>query len=362
MGPVPRWVAVILLVLTPAADAAAAAPNILMRAEVRGQRLEGRPLAVSDGQVQFLARDGRLLTFRPGEAKNYEQIGPKFKPYSASELRARLEAEYGRSFDVTSTGHYVVVHPAGEKDQWAERFEELFRSFQHYFGVRGVRLEPPPFPLVAVVLPTQEDFIRQAAREGAPVGTSVLGYYSPLSNRIMLFDITRGRPNSKDWRYNAETIIHEATHQTAFNTGIHSRFGGSPKWVVEGLGTLFEAPGVSDSRHSALQAERINRDRLEQFKRYAAGRRRPGAAAELIASDRLFASDVDAAYAESWALTFFLVETEPRKYAQYLQKTSPRPPFEDYTRAERLADFTSVFGGDLRMLEARFLRFMQDIQ
>jgi hypothetical protein len=334
----------------------------MMRARVQGQRLEGQPLTVDDGNVQVLSRDGQLHTFRASAAKDYEQIGPTFKSYTASELRALLQAEYGPKFDVTGTGHYLVVHPAGERDQWAERFEELYRSFQHYFRVRGVRLENPEFPLVAVVLPTQEEFIRQAAREGANVGTSVLGYYSPLTNRIMLFDITRGRPNSKDWRYNAETIIHEATHQTAFNTGIHSRFGGSPKWVVEGLGTLFEAPGVSDSRRSAQQADRINRGRLEQFQKYAASRRRPGAAAELIASERLFETDVDAAYAESWALTFFLVETEPRKYAQYLQKTSRREPFTEYTRAERLADFTAVFGGDLRMLEARFLRFMQDVR
>ncbi len=358
-----RVLALLMAILGVLAEVAAArGPRFMMRAKVQGQRLEGRPLTVDDGNVQFLSRDGQLHTFRASAAKDYEQIGPNFKSYSASELRALLEAEFGPKFDVTGTGHYLVVHPAGERDQWAQRFEELYRSFQHYFNVRGVRLENPEFPLVAVVLPTQEDFIRQAAREGANVGTSVLGYYSPLTNRIMLYDITRGRPNSKDWRYNAETIIHEATHQTAFNTGVHSRFGGSPKWVVEGLGTLFEAPGVSDSRRSAQQADRINRGRLEQFQKYASGRRKPGSAAELIASDRMFQADVDAAYAESWALTFFLVETEPRKYAQYLQKTAKREPFTEYTRAERLADFTSVFGGDLKMLEARFLRFMQEVQ
>lgn len=356
-----RAVVLGVAILGLAAEAEAAKPRFLMRAKVQGERLEGQPLGVEDGNVQFLTRDGQLHTFRASAAKDYEQLGGNFESYSPSEMRALLEAEFGPKFNVTGTGHYLVVHPAGERDQWAGRFEELYRSFQHYFNVRGVRLESPEFPLVAVVLPTQEDFIRQAAREGVNVGTSVLGYYSPFTNRIMLFDITRGRPNSKDWRHNAETIIHEATHQTAFNTGIHSRFGGTPKWVVEGLGTLFEAPGVSDSRRSAQQVDRINRDRLEQFKKYAGGRRRPGSAAELIASDQMFQTDVDAAYAESWALTFFLVETEPRKYAQYLQKTAKRAPFSDYTRAERLADFTSVYGRDLKMLEARFLRYMQEV-
>ena len=81
-----------------------------------------------------------------------------------------------------------------------------------------------------------------------------------------------------------------------------------------------------------------------------------------MASDKLFRDDVQTAYAEAWALSFYLVETQPRQYAQYLKRTAAHRPFRQYTPAERTADFTAVFGGDWRMLEARFLRFMADVK
>jgi len=58
-------------------------------------------------------------------------------------------------------------------------------------------------------------------------------------------------------------------------------------------------------------------------------------------------------------LTFYLVETQPRKYFQYLAKTSSRPELKSYSAKDRLKDFTDVFGADLTMLEARFLRFIE---
>jgi hypothetical protein len=155
-----------------------------------------------------------------------------------------------------------------------------------------------------------------------------------------------------------KTIIHEATHQTAFNTGIHNRFGQAPRWVVEGLGTMFEARGVWDSHKYTRQRDRIDAARLANFRKYVK-RRKPQAMADLIGSDRAFQQDVEGAYAESWALTLYLVETRPQQYGRYLQKTASRPSFRAYTGGQRLADFNSVFRIDLKLLEAQFLRYMQ---
>ena len=68
------------------------------------------------------------------------------------------------------------------------------------------------------------------------------------------------------------------------------------------------------------------------------------------------------AYAEAWALSFYLTETQPRQYGQYLKRTGSRPPFRQYTAAERTADFTALFGDNWRMLEAQFLRFMAGVK
>jgi hypothetical protein len=165
-----------------------------------------------------------------------------------------------------------------------------------------------------------------------------------------------------DWTTNADTIIHEAAHQSAFNTGVHTRFGESPRWLVEGLGTLFEARGVWQSRIYQSQPDRINRDRLEDWRTYAKGRRRPDAIAQLVSSDRPFAADPDGAYAEAWALSFFLSETSPKKYFELLGKSAARPAFADYSSATRLEDFTDIFGADLTLLDAHFRRFMAGLK
>ena len=110
-----------------------------------------------------------------------------------------------------------------------------------YFSVRGFHLQEPEFPLVAIVWPDQQSFARACAADRGGSAMGILGYYSPVSNRIMLYDIGGGRGSDDDWRQTSATIIHEATHQTAFNTGIHRRFSDSPRWLVEGLGMMFEA-------------------------------------------------------------------------------------------------------------------------
>ncbi len=351
----------VLASLTQASAAGLGTNGSLLALEVDGLRAEGTALEWTNSQVVFLARDGRLLTFHPGEAKNYRKLGDRFRGYSSSELRAVLSRDLDKDFEISATGHYLVAHPPGQSAQWSQHFEDLYRSCAHYFSVRGFRLAEPQFPLVAVVYRDQADFLRQARAEGAKIDSTVLGYYSPMTNRISMFDIGGGKSNRQDWKMNAETIIHEATHQTSYNTGVHRRFGAAPRWVVEGLGTMFEAPGVYDSRANPSQPARVNRGRFGDFKTLAPSRK-AGTISEMVANDRLFQSEVSRAYAEAWAFTFWLVETRPQLYAKYMQAMATRPIFVDYNPEQRLEDFTKVFGGNFKLLEAQFLQYMQTVR
>jgi hypothetical protein len=338
----------------------AAAAEFMFRANVEGITLEGKPLTWNSQQMLLLGRDGKLYDFNPKLAKDAEQTSPTYAPYSAAEMKAALLHEFDSRFDISITRHYVVVHPRGERDDWANRFEELYNRFSHYFRVRGFELQEPACPLVAIVFRDQAEYFRSAAASGTPMRPNTLGHYDPGTNRVFLFDVTAGKKN-KDWSENAETIIHEATHQTAYNTGVHGRFTTEPRWLVEGLATMFEAPGVWGGRYDQTQADRINRGRLAGFRKHAA-RRQSGSLATLLTSDDAFRSDADGTYAEAWALSFYLCETQPHQYAAYLAKTAQRPLFADYTAAERMADFQAIFGSDMKMFEAKFLRFMQDLK
>ncbi len=356
-----RGLASMLLVTCGAAwqEASAAGPaKFMMRARVDGRMLEGQPLWWSTTQMMMLGRDGALYEFNPKQAKESQKTSPRFFGYEMREMKPALYRQFGRDSDITTTQHYIVVHPAGQKSTWADRFEKLYRSFVHYFRVRGFQPRDPKFPLVAVVFRTQREYYAHAAKQGSPLQQGTLGHYDTKSNQIFLFDTTT---SGGKWSDNAETIIHEATHQTAFNTGIHARFGGSPRWLVEGLATMFEAQGVWDSRSYQTQRDRINVGRLRDFKDFVKSRRREGFLQELIASDKAFRSDGHGAYAEAWALSFYLCETQPRKYCQYLARTARRESFTQYSASERVADFQAIFGKNLRWIEAQFLKYMEGV-
>ena len=160
------------------------------------------------------------------------------------------------------------------------------------------------------------------------------------------------------------TLIHEATHQVAFNFGLHHRIGDNPRWVVEGLATLFEAPGIRNSngtKGKVSKRSRLNLERYLRFQNYAQSRRIRGSLRSFVESDRAFSSVLDA-YAEAWALTFFLAETRPRAYESFLKKIAARDPFEDYDKSDRINDFEDAFGDGMDVLETNFLRYIAKFQ
>lgn len=350
-----------MLLASAAANSEVQAAHFMIQADVDGQRVEGRPIYWSKSRVQLMLRDGQLLDFRTSQARNYRRSAEQFRSYTAAELRSRLAAELGRQFDITGTGHYLVAHPAGERDRWAERFEDLYRSFVHYFSVRGLPITEPEFPLIAVVWKDKQDYMKYAARTGNPIGPNVLGYYSPMTNRVHLYDEANGKTKGRQWKRNAKTIIHEVTHQTAFNTGVHKRFADCPRWVAEGLGTLFEAHGIYDSRNFSSPEDRLNRAQLANYKRIAS-RLKTSDLASMITADQQFISDSQLAYAQAWAFTFYLSETQPRRYTEYLAKTASHEPGQPGTSHQRLTDFTSIFGDNFAMHQARFSKFMAEIE
>jgi hypothetical protein len=349
------------MALVGACISSVAAEEFMFRARVDGRMLEGQPLSWTSEQMLLLGRDGRLYEFNPKLAKEAQKTSPRFFGYAASEMKTELQKEFGRESDVSTTRHYLVVHPRGQRDQWASRFEDLYNRFEHYFRVRGFKLQEPPYPLVAIVFRDKAEYQRHAEASGTPMRPDTVGHYDPTSNRVFLFDATTG-DSGIDWSENAATIIHEATHQTAYNVGIHRRFTAAPRWLIEGLATMFEARGVWNAQYDHSQSDRINRDQLLAFQDYAAKRRKQGALLALLSSDQAFRSDVAAAYAEAWALSFYLCETQPRLYAEYLNRTASRPLFSDYPAAERIADFQDVFGKELKMFETKFLRYMQEVK
>lgn len=328
----------------------------LVEFDFQGRHFEGLALGATDHQLTLLSRDGRVVEFSGIVPQNLRRQQGAFHAYGVSQMRGMLAREFGNAFEVTATSHFLVVHPRGTRAIWANRFEDLYRTYHHYFSVRRIQLKAPAFPLVAIVFPERKQYLDYARRVGDKLTQLTVGYYSPRSNRVAVYDLTATHGHDL-WKENAATVIHEATHQSAFNTGLHNRFGSNPRWVVEGLGTMFEARGVWNSRAYPHRADRINRYQFERFAQYLA-RRPPGSLQFYLSHDRMFEHDMDGAYAQAWALTFYLAETQPQRYIQYLERIAARPA---NAPVDRVREFTAVFGDNLPVLEQQFLNFITSL-
>lgn len=330
-------------------------PIALLEVKIGTERLQGRIAAHNDQTCWLLRRDGRLASFRTDDVADFHEIEPRFRPYSSLDIRDQLQAEFGRGYEVKTTSHYVVVATRGTGDRYAVLFESIYRQFHAYFAVRGFRMAEPEFPMIAVVLPNERAFVDYCVAEGARPQPGLVGYYLPSSNRVALYDRAAvGQSTADDVD---DTVIHEGTHQVAFNTGVHSRIGAQPLWLVEGLATLFEADGIRRRETAAEIGDRVNSARLDWFRDYRQ-RRRPAKSLEsFVRDDGLFKKSALDAYSQAWALTFYLAETRPVEFARYLKAVSSRNPLEKYDGDARVKDFRAAFGGDLEFVETGMLRF-----
>ncbi len=79
----------------------------------------------------------------------------------------------------------------------------------------------------------------------------------------------------------------------------------------------------------------------------------------LIRDDKRFAGSrrVLNAYAEAWALTYFLIHKHPKEYVSYLRLLSAKKPLWQDGPERRLDEFRRIFG-ELPPLNADFLRYM----
>ncbi len=335
--------------------------EVTVEIKYKGKKYIGKPIAWDGKDLVLLRRDGRVAILPAKSEADIKQVDDDFLPMSRSMIRKNLIKEFGSKYQVSVTQNFIVVHPVGSSTKWAQPFETLYQRFRQYFTTRKITVDDPEFPMVAVVLRTRGEFDR-FLKSYHDYHKDILGYYSPRSNRIITFDQSAGQAKDQSWFFNAGTIIHEATHQTAFNTGIHSRFGPVPRWISEGLAMMFEAPGVNNSNFYSRQSKRINRDRLIALKYYYQKNKVDGRWMDMISSDNLFRKDPTLAYAMAWGMTFYLAETQPRNYIRFLKHDAKRADFAAYDRSDRRKDFAKYFGANTTDLEARIKDFITNLK
>ncbi len=378
-----RLVHLLLLIALAVPGTSYALDHVVMRRDTRDHYLSGQKVVTAeDGGILLMARDGTLWAIEPDELVSERSDDEPFAPFSPDELATRLLEELPGGFQIHTTRHYLICYNTSRAyASWCGAlFERLYRGFDNFWTRKGMKLHEPEFPLVAIVFNDRASYAAHTQDELGKRADSIVGYYSLRSNRVLMYDLTgiealrtaRGRRNSAAQinlvlsRPEAEqvvaTIVHEATHQIAFNSGMQTRFADIPLWVSEGLALYFETPDLRSSKGWRMIGA-VNQHRLLRFRRYLAARP-PTSLKRLLADDTRLRNTATAldAYAEAWALTYYLIQKHPRQYVRYLQMLAEKQPLVWDDPQTRLREFQAAFGDDLGELDADFLRRMQKLR
>jgi hypothetical protein len=360
-------------------DEPAAGPDRRERIEVRtaeGRRvLEGRVLVEAvDGGVLLELADERYELVQPAEVVTREPLDAAEKAETARELGQRILADLPAGFEVHATKHYVVCfNTSRDYAKWcAAVFERLHDAFLNFWKKAGLEVAEPERPLVVVVFADRAAYEAHAARDLGPAADRVVGYYNLLTNRVTTFDLTgtdgvarggarmRGGPAAEIMSSPAaaglvSTLVHEATHQMAFNCGMHRRLAPVPLWLSEGVAAYFEAPDL-DATRGWRGIGSVNRPRLDHF----LATHRPGDIAALVTDDERFRSaeaPLDA-YAAAWALTRHLIDTRKRAFVEYARLQAAKQPLAADSSDQRRREFEAAFGATPAEIESDVVKAM----
>lgn len=321
------------------------APPILS-VTLRTGKIDGMPIGLFSDKTLLMRTNGTIAFLDTSEIVSHRVTNQPFASQDLRTITADLQSEFGNSYRIRSASPYLVIAKPNQLGTWCERFHRFHHSIQLFCSTRGIPVRTPEFPLIAIVLASRKDFEQYAHLEGSEIPPNCVGYYSQRTNRIVLYESEGANATEST----LETICHEATHQFAFNTGLHQRLAATPLWLMEGFAVQFEAPAYCNY---------TTRDRTSYWptaQRQAWGvlkqdRKRLGDLIQaLVVSDSPFKSDTLNAYTASWAMNNYLSQRRPKQYVEYLHRISSMKPFIEYSAGDRIRDFTATFGSDLGIL------------
>jgi hypothetical protein len=310
-----------------------------------------------------------------------EKLDEPFIPVTQDKLAERLLADLPGGFRIHRTPHYVVCYNTSRAyAQWTSSLlERLYKAFTNYWENQGFELEEPEFSLPVLVFNDRQTYDR-LSRDDLPAGVgNIVGYYSLRSNRVNMFDLTgaealRGAGSHRGSMREINqmlsqpaavplvaTIVHEATHQIAFNCGLQTRYADIPLWLCEGMAVYFEAPDLASTR-GWRGIGRVNYPRLTTFRENLPNWQM-GALERLVSDNRRFRDPRTAAdaYADAWALNYYLIKYRPQAYTSYLKQLATKPPLVEDDSQQRLAEFREHFG-EVDDLERAFLKQMSRVR
>lgn len=307
------------------------------------------------------------------------------------EIAEKQELEsLGDGFKLRRTNHYSILSNTSEKDVkvFSAAIEKTYRSCVNYTQRLGFDAQTPPHKLLIYYFEEHKDYSDHSEKLGnGPREQSTPGVYFPLLNRSMFYNFQNqetfkkareeaeariedlraqlSKPGiSSDQRRDlgrqiaearkqatrsaavggdvSESIVqHEVAHQVLWNIGFHNpkSFVANPRWFVEGTAMMFEPISTGASANFGA----VNTSRLDEYRKLLAEKRLIPVK-DFVSTANHFATQIDVAYPESWALIHYLNRTKRGRIKKYIELVNKRPA--DYTPSPQreLADFEKIFG------------------
>jgi hypothetical protein len=318
----------------------------LLSVTLRNGQVDGLPIGLFSDKTLLMRDNGSILFLETDQILGHRITGQPFLPQDLQPLIADLQAEFGNQYRIRSAAPYLVIAKPNRIATWCDRFDRIHHSIRLFCTTRGIPMRSLEFPLIAIVLGSRKEFENYAKFEQTDIPAQCVGYYSQRTNRIVLYE----NENSQVTSGTLETICHEATHQFAFNAGLHQRLAATPLWLMEGFAVQFEAPAYCnyadrDAASCWPASQRAAWETLKKDRRYFLT-----LCHQLIANDASFKSDTLNAYTAAWAMNSYLSQRRGRQYVEYLHRISSMKPFEEYSERDRIRDFSTAFGADIGIL------------
>jgi len=355
------FIIVVLCLLTPKLSPCIAGDDSTWKitvGEPKSVVLTGRIVAeIPNSALLLEEQNGKLHQVPARQLLSREDARKRFVPFTSTELAADLLQQVPAGFEVTETEHYVVCsNSAPEYVEFCGKLlEAVFDQYFRFMVELKVEVTEPSFRLPIVIFASSSEFQTFSARQHPEISfADTPGYYSVTDNQTLLLDLTGDRSirsastirkRLADKPLQVATVVHEAVHQLAFNSGLQVRMADNPLWLSEGLAMYFE----TTSARSTLLWNRpglVNPRHQPGFMKLLEANQVSGGMNTLIESDSAFlnAAEMPAAYAKAWALTHYLMREEKTGMQKFLHNMTQRKPMVGLTAEERTQEFLTAFG------------------
>ena len=334
----------------------------------------------TDRAVAGFERGRPLAANHPPTLRVMKALDSLKAPCPLPDLTHVLAALRPLKFARVESAHVILLHQGAEAEA-SERLgvlEQVVTTFSLWIAAQGVVLPPPGQKLVSVYFAEGRDYSAFLGRVDASVFSTTQGYYHPNLHTVFAFD-TRSSPAHRaalravanrardgggqerrtqqarqleiDWRgVDLGIAAHETVHQLIDACGLAPHFDDFPLWLHEGLATQFEV--VRDGQWAGVG--RVHDSRLPDWRSIQP----EPSLGPLIQDAGLGQGYRREAYAQSWALVYFLRKTKPTEFLTFLDLLRT-PALESTRRSQKSVEaFDQAFGGDRVALERSWRLFM----